>query len=67
MALNGLLDPEAGQTVLAALQTLARPANADDPRSASLSVGLMPWSSWPAAAWRAGAAPERWGPTRTCW
>ena len=35
VALNGLLDPEAGQTVLAALEPLARPANADDPRSAS--------------------------------
>jgi Domain of unknown function (DUF222)/HNH endonuclease len=32
---NGLLDPEAGQTLLAALEPLARPASADDPRSGS--------------------------------
>jgi hypothetical protein len=33
VALQGLLDPEAGQTLLAALDPLARPANAEDPRS----------------------------------
>jgi Domain of unknown function (DUF222)/HNH endonuclease len=32
VAIDGLLDPEAGQTVLAALEPLARPADADDPR-----------------------------------
>ena len=31
VAVNGLLDPEAGQTLLAALEPLARPASADDP------------------------------------
>ena len=35
VALQGQLDPEAGQTVLAALEPLARPASADDTRSAS--------------------------------
>jgi hypothetical protein len=35
VAVNGLLDPEAGQTLLAALEPLARPASADDPRSGS--------------------------------
>jgi hypothetical protein len=35
VAVNGLLDPEAGQTLLAALEPLARPASADDERSAS--------------------------------
>jgi hypothetical protein len=34
VAVNGLLDPEAGQTLLAALEPLARPTNADDARSA---------------------------------
>jgi hypothetical protein len=34
VALNGLLDPEAGQTLLAALEPLARPATADDDRNA---------------------------------
>ena len=33
VAVNGLLDPEAGQTLLAALEPLARPASADDDRS----------------------------------
>jgi Domain of unknown function (DUF222)/HNH endonuclease len=33
VALQGLLEAEAGQTVLAALEPLARPANADDARS----------------------------------
>jgi hypothetical protein len=33
VAVNGLLEPEAGQTVAAALEPLARPANADDDRS----------------------------------
>jgi Domain of unknown function (DUF222)/HNH endonuclease len=33
VAVNGLLDPEAGQTLVAALEPLARPANAQDPRS----------------------------------
>ena len=33
VAVNGLLDPEAGQTLLAALEPLARPTNADDTRS----------------------------------
>jgi len=33
VALDGLLEPEAGQTLLAALEPLARPASADDARS----------------------------------
>ena len=33
VAVNGLLDPEAGQTLLAALEPLARPTSADDDRS----------------------------------
>jgi Domain of unknown function (DUF222)/HNH endonuclease len=33
VGVNGLLDPEAGQTLLAALEPLARPANAADDRS----------------------------------
>jgi hypothetical protein len=33
VAIDGLLDPEAGQTLLAALEPLVRPANADDDRS----------------------------------
>jgi hypothetical protein len=33
LAIQGLLDPEAGQSLLAALEPLARPASADDDRS----------------------------------
>jgi hypothetical protein len=33
VAVNGPLDPEAGQTLVAALEPLARPTNADDDRS----------------------------------
>ena len=33
VAVDGLLEPEAGQTLLAALEPLARPANAEDTRS----------------------------------
>jgi Domain of unknown function (DUF222) len=33
VALEGLLDPEAGQTLLASLESLARPADAEDARS----------------------------------
>jgi hypothetical protein len=33
VAVNGQVDPEAGQTLLAAIEPLARPANADDTRS----------------------------------
>jgi Domain of unknown function (DUF222)/HNH endonuclease len=35
LAVDGLLDPEAGQTLLAALDPLARPANAEDARTGS--------------------------------
>jgi len=35
VALNGLLDPEAGETVQAAITALARPAGPDDERSAA--------------------------------
>jgi hypothetical protein len=35
VALQGQLDPEAGQTLLAALDPLARPATAEDPRTGS--------------------------------
>jgi hypothetical protein len=35
VAVGGLLEPEAGQTVMAALEPLARPASAEDPRTGS--------------------------------
>jgi hypothetical protein len=61
VALDGLLEPEAGQTLVAALEPLARPTNAADP-AAVASVGPMPWPSWPAAAWKAAGCPRLVGP-----
>ena len=63
VAVNGLLDPEAGQTLLAALEPLARPTNAADTRSggqrradALCELARRTLESRP-------AAPDRWGPT----
>ncbi len=42
VAINGLLDPEAGQTLLAALEPLARPTRRRTMRAAVASVGPMP-------------------------
>jgi Domain of unknown function (DUF222) len=66
VSLNGLLEPEAGQTLVAALEPLARPTSADDPALVG-SAGLMPWSSWPAAAWRAVGCPRVVGCGLSCW
>jgi Domain of unknown function (DUF222) len=63
VALDGLLDPESGQVLMAALEPLARPASAEDGRSASqrqadaltelarrsLEAGRLPPSRWGAA------------------
>jgi hypothetical protein len=57
VAVDGLLEAEAGQTLLAALEPLARPASADD-LVAAASVGPMPSPNWPAAAWRAASCPR---------
>jgi hypothetical protein len=60
VAVNGLLDPEAGQTLVAALEPLARPASADDP-AAHPSAAPMPLLSWPAAAWKPASSPRAVG------
>jgi Domain of unknown function (DUF222) len=62
VALDGLLEPEAGQTLVAALEPLARPTSAADPALVA-SVGPMPWPSWPAAAWRPVGCPRLVGPS----
>jgi hypothetical protein len=58
VALQGLLEAEAGHIVLAALEPLARPTA---PRTsvAVTSAALMPSVSWPAATRRAASSP-RW-------
>jgi len=52
VAIDGLLEPEAGETLLAALEPLARPTTADDQRVAP-SGARTRWPSWPDAPWRA--------------
>ena len=59
VAVDELREAEAGQTVLAALEPLARPADADDPAVAA-SGPLMPWSSCAAGPWRGAAARGWW-------
>ena len=54
---KGLLDPEAGQILLAALEPLARPPSADDPRSGT-SGAPTPSRSWPGAPWRPASCPS---------
>ena len=66
VAVNGLLDPEAGQTLLAALEPLARPADADDERSGG-QRGPTPWPSWPAAPWKPAGCPTPVGSAPSCW
>src|SRR5512133_2989984 len=60
VAVDGRLEPEAGQSLLAALEPLARPA--PPMRVVGASVGPMPWPSWPAGPWRGAAASDRRGP-----
>jgi hypothetical protein len=61
VALDGLVDPEAGQSLVAALEPLARPAGASDERSGSQrrADALVEWG--PAQPGGRPAAPERWG------
>src|SRR5512132_4286827 len=60
VAVDGRLEPEAGQSLLAALEPLARPA--PPMRVVGASVGPTPWPSWPAGPWRGAAASDRRGP-----
>ena len=61
VAIDGLLEPEAGQTLLAALEPLARPADAARRPQRRPAHRPMPWPSWPAATWRAGRLPQTGG------
>src|SRR6266704_5867382 len=54
-AVDGLLDPEQGETLLAALQPLARPTGPGDPRSAPPTRS----PSCAAGSWRPGGCPPR--------
>jgi Domain of unknown function (DUF222) len=61
VAVNGLLDPEAGQT-------LPWPARPPPPTPAAAgSAGPTPWPSWPAAPWKPGGCPRAVGCGPSCW
>ena len=62
VALNGLLDPEAGQTLLAALEPLARPTTAARHPQRWPAPGRCPHRAGPPHPRGRPAAPERWGP-----
>ena len=58
VAIDGLLDPEAGETLLAALDRWPAPPTPTT-SAAHPSVALMPWPSSPAAPWKPAACPDR--------
>ena len=65
VAVNGLLDPEAGTILRAALEPLARPADAGDDRHGDQRTAT-PWVSCAAAAWRGDGCPRPVGSAPSC-
>src|SRR4029453_19512546 len=59
VALQGILEAEAGQALLAALDPW--PAPVTPTLAAGTSAGLLPWSSWPPHPGGRPAPPERRG------
>ena len=59
----GLLDPEAGQTLLAALEPLARPSQRRTTPAPVASAAPMPLRAGPPHPGSRPAPPERWGAT----
>ena len=59
---NGLLDPEAGQTLLAALEPLARPTRRRRRTQRRPAPGRCPGRAGPPHPGERGAAPDRRGP-----
>jgi Domain of unknown function (DUF222) len=66
VAVNGLLDPAPGQTLVAALEPLARPTNAADPRSGGQrrADGLAELAR---RSLEAGRLPQTGGSAPSCW
>jgi hypothetical protein len=62
VAVDGLLEPEAGQTLLAALEPLARPADAEDTRSGWAAYRRRPGRTGPPGPGGRAAAADRWSP-----
>jgi Domain of unknown function (DUF222) len=60
VAVDGLLEPEAGQTLLAALEPLARPATAQDTRSGGQRRADA-LAELARRSLQGAAAPDRWG------
>jgi hypothetical protein len=67
VAVDGLGTREAGTIVQAALEPLARPADAGAARKGGHSGPLMPWPSWPAGRWRPVGCPRPVGSAPSCW
>jgi hypothetical protein len=66
VAVDGLLEPEAGQTVLAALEPLARPADADDTRKGGQRTADA-LTELARRALEEGRLPQAGGCGRSCW
>ena len=64
VAVDGLLEPEAGQTLLAALEPLARPADASDTRSGS-QRNADALTELARRTWRADGCPRPVGSARS--
>jgi hypothetical protein len=61
VAVDGLLEPEAGQALLAVLEPLAAQPTPRTPPAAA-SAGPTPSPNWPAGAWRPATCPRPVGP-----
>jgi hypothetical protein len=57
VAIDGLLEPEAGQSLVAALESLARPQSAEDTRIGGQRQAVR-WRSWPAGPWKEVGSPR---------
>jgi hypothetical protein len=66
LAVGGLLDPEAGQTLLAALEPLARPASAEDDRS-GWQRNADALTELARRSLEGGRLPRSGGCGRSCW
>ena len=64
VAVDGLLEPEAGQSLLAALNRWPAQPTPKTPAVAA-NATPMPWPSWPAATWRGAGCPRPVGSGRS--
>jgi hypothetical protein len=64
VALDGLLEPEAGQTLLAALEPWPAPT-APPMTAAAANAAPTRWPNWPAGPWRVAGCPRPVGSARS--